>query len=420
MIELLIIADDLSGALDTGVEFSSNGINTHVMVGTHMKEYALANQDITVLVVDAETRHLTPEQAYQNVFDVVTDAKELGIRNIYKKTDSVLRGNVGAELTAALDAAGEDQLHFVPAFPKHNRYTIDGVHYINKVPVAQSVFAQDPFEPVRHSKICEIIGEKTDTPVTIAEAEAVDTQTKGIIAYNVKSAEEMEQIAEGLCKAGKQSLIAGCGGLAGAIWGKLNLAENEKKFHAPLMGGMLVVCGSVNPITLSQLRVAESNGYIRLRLSPLQKLGEGNQLSLEPFWKEWNEASRESQYVIIDANDAEDKEKSLRYAEERGISLAQVRERITRTMGRISKQILNEGCPYTLFLTGGDTVLGFMREIQVEALIPICEIVPGAILSQFQYEGKYYQIITKSGGFGDEDLLLILKDYIRNGDAKTS
>lgn len=39
---------------------------------------------------------------------------------------------------------------------------------INGVPVAQSVFGQDPFEPVRHSRVAEILGEQTAVPVVQA------------------------------------------------------------------------------------------------------------------------------------------------------------------------------------------------------------------------------------------------------------
>ena len=45
------------------------------------------------------------------------------------------------------------------------RTTKDGVHLIDGVPVAQSVFGQDPFEPVRHSRVAEILGEQTAVPV---------------------------------------------------------------------------------------------------------------------------------------------------------------------------------------------------------------------------------------------------------------
>ena len=56
MLLLLILADDFTGALDTGVQFAACGIPTRVVVG---EQVDLAANDVSVLVVDTETRHLS-------------------------------------------------------------------------------------------------------------------------------------------------------------------------------------------------------------------------------------------------------------------------------------------------------------------------------------------------------------------------
>ena len=166
MTRLLIIADDFTGALDTGVQFAARGAKTCVATDPGY-DFSQAGADIQVMVLDAETRHLTPEAAYKTVFRAVKDALAAGFRYIYKKTDSALRGNVGAELTAVLDAAGADRLAFLPALPKMGRITRNGVHYIDGVPVADSVFGQDPFEPVTASSLEEIIAAQSKRPVVL-------------------------------------------------------------------------------------------------------------------------------------------------------------------------------------------------------------------------------------------------------------
>ena len=105
MIHLFVIADDFTGALDTGVQFASYGAATKVVVGTGLQALE-ADAQTQVLVVDAETRHLPAAQAYDTVYRLVRWAKEKKIGCIYKKTDSALRGNIGAELSAALAADG--------------------------------------------------------------------------------------------------------------------------------------------------------------------------------------------------------------------------------------------------------------------------------------------------------------------------
>ena len=120
MIQLLIIADDFTGALDAGVQLAVRGAKTAVITDA-AADWSESARDLDVLVVDAETRHLPAAQAYEIVFRIVTLAARLQVPYIYKKTDSALRGNVGAELSAVLHASGETQLPFLPAFPQIGR-----------------------------------------------------------------------------------------------------------------------------------------------------------------------------------------------------------------------------------------------------------------------------------------------------------
>ena len=93
MLRLLMIADDFTGALDTGVQLAAHGIPTQVVVG-QADLYACSS---TVLVVDTETRHLPAAKAAEAVARLTRSAVENGVGCIYKKTDSALRGNIGGK-----------------------------------------------------------------------------------------------------------------------------------------------------------------------------------------------------------------------------------------------------------------------------------------------------------------------------------
>ena len=97
MIKLLVIADDFTGALDTGVQFAGKGMTTKVLNYFPEDEETLKRLQAEVLVIDAQTRHLEGQEAYRKVFDVVKRAGDAGVPYIYKKTDSGLRGNIGKE-----------------------------------------------------------------------------------------------------------------------------------------------------------------------------------------------------------------------------------------------------------------------------------------------------------------------------------
>ena len=155
MVKLLIIADDFTGALDTGVQFTKVGIKTKVLVNTELN--LDQNSDVEVLVLNAETRHLEKKQAYDIIYRLIKTAEKAKIPFIYKKTDSALRGNIGSELAAVLNASEDSILSFIPAFPSMDRITKEGIQYINSVPVSESVFGRDPFEPVKYNSVKEII-----------------------------------------------------------------------------------------------------------------------------------------------------------------------------------------------------------------------------------------------------------------------
>lgn len=72
MVKLLIIADDFTGALDTGVQFASCGADTKVITDPHY-DFTLAG-DNDVLVFDSETRHIKSEDAYRIVYEFVKRA----------------------------------------------------------------------------------------------------------------------------------------------------------------------------------------------------------------------------------------------------------------------------------------------------------------------------------------------------------
>ena len=114
MPRLLIIADDLTGAMDTGAQLAKQSGGTVVLPDVEGLERC---GHCEAAVVNTETRHATPEAAAEAVTSAVRMGRSLGVTHFYKKTDSTLRGNVGIELQAVLSASGARRLVFVPSFP---------------------------------------------------------------------------------------------------------------------------------------------------------------------------------------------------------------------------------------------------------------------------------------------------------------
>ena len=271
MLRLLMIADDFTGALDTGVQLAAHGIPTQVVVG----QADLSACSSTVLVVDTETRHLSAAKAAEAVARLTRSAVENGVGCIYKKTDSALRGNIGAELAALLKASGARNLPFLPAFPQIGRTTKKGVHYIDGVPVNESPFGIDPFEPVRCAEVTKLIHLQTDMPAQNLRPGETASDKTGILVYDAATAADLEAAGRQLFQNGTPPVLAGCAGFAAFLPELLGLSDGSVVEVPQLDPRLLVLCGSVNPITLRQMDTAEKAGFTRLRLTPRQKLEPG-------------------------------------------------------------------------------------------------------------------------------------------------
>lgn len=396
MPQLLIIADDFTGALDAGVQFSSLGAKTLVVTEN---DYDIKKaEDLQVLIFDAETRHISPEAAYKTVYDIVLRAKNNNIPYIYKKTDSGLRGNIGSELAGAMDALGLEEMSFIPAFPAMRRVTRNGIHYIDGVPVAESMFGKDPFEPVKFSDVREIIASQTDK--------------KGIHVYDAETDSEMIEIAGHLGHEGLK-LTAGCAGFAGVL--AHFLGYHGKSSEVPEMPEKLfMICGSVNPVTRSQVEYARDNGFKYVSLSVKEKLNPswpGSPECINTAEKWLSEISGHNS--ILDANNPNEISKTNEYISQHNLTPDEVRLNISRSVTGAAKSIIDGGLDARLICVGGDTLLALMQAVGVHELVPMFEVEKGVVLTSFTYNAKSYYIMTKSGGFGEKELLVKLAEKIK-------
>lgn len=407
MIKLLVIADDFTGALDTGIQF--NAKDTRVLIGGECtKELEKIKETAQVVIVDAETRHMSPTEAYRVVFDIVQEAVRIQIPYIYKKTDSGLRGNIGAELGAALEASGQKRLHFIPAFPVMGRVTRDGIHYVNGVKVSESAFRNDPFNPVTESYVPDIIHQQTDLPSKLVKAGDISSE-EGILVYDAENNEDLNALADALKKAGELSLLGGCAGFASALPELLEISQCDaadiKKGE-----GFLFLCGSVNPTTKVQVQYADDAGFTRISLKNSQKL-DINWADAEAIERLNKKLMAKKSAVVESFSDKEEK-MLVEYAKDLGFDTEDIRVKISSTLGELLKRLIDAGLEKTCMITGGDTLLAFMNAIEAKQLTPVCELKPGVVLSAVIYRGKILQLISKSGGFGDQELLTELAEML--------
>ena len=153
-----VIADDLTGAGDAGVQFAAVGLRTRTLVGTWTEEHLRGAE---VVVIDTASRGFSGAQAYSTVHAAAVRLQEPGLRVVYKKIDSTLRGAVGVEIDALLDACDLALAVVCPAYPANGRTLSQGVLLVRGVPVGETAAAADPHAPVRESHVPTLLARQT-------------------------------------------------------------------------------------------------------------------------------------------------------------------------------------------------------------------------------------------------------------------
>ncbi len=424
MVKLLIIADDFTGALDTGVQFAKQGIKTLVSI---QSEYnALSVEDgAQILVIDTESRHIGAEEAYRTVFKIAGAAGLSGIKKIYKKTDSTLRGNIGSELEAVMNALGENTLVFIPAFPMAGRVTVDGFQYVNGEALHKTAFAHDPLDPVVDSYIPDIIGKQTEADVVIVrKGELQDfgdqsPKQKTMFVFDCEKDEDFKRIGRVLKQTGRMRVTAGSAGFAAFLPELLELKGHgeavAEEFEKKCSEELLVVCGSLNERSLKQINFGEMHGYSSITLTEKEKLTEDYFESpdgLALVEKAERQAVGNGKLIIKAAGSRQEEGKCLAYARSIGLDEKSIPFQIACNIGKLVKQVIDRSGIGTLIVFGGDTAVSIMNALGCDGIIPVREIVPGVAVSKVAGNGYNLKLITKAGGFGDESVLLDIEQYL--------
>jgi uncharacterized protein YgbK (DUF1537 family) len=416
MIKLVILADDLTGALDTGVQFANAGIRT--LVNSQVE----ANTDAEVLVVNLVTRHLSPDEAYVRVFDAAKRAFALGIMNVYKKTDSGLRGNVGAELQGLMDASGGRNIAFVPAFPKMNRIVKGGKLYIEGVPVSKSVFGMDLFEPVQYDAIADVIHAQTDAVVVNLRPDfdaATCPASNAILVFDALSEVHIADIARKLAALASPALTAGCAGFAKHLDQLIDFSVLPLD-PVTLSPRILVASASISQINFAQINYAKRFGWQVFLIPPEIQLEEDAAKSSEAvaLAAKLALALQSSGYAVLTAADTPATVDRVKHtADKKGLNQKSAGIRIARnTAAILSMAVEGIDGECTIVISGGDTLQASLERMGCISLRPILEIEPCVAYSVMNTQTGKIPVITKSGSFGTEDILVKLAKHAGQSD----
>ena len=414
-----MLADDFTGAIDTGVQFAQQSIPTLVSNRFQQLDQGVT-QDFTVFVLDIGSRHIPPEEAKIRVIESVELALHSGIRFFYKKTDSTLRGNIGSELSALLEASGASVLSFIPAYPKNGRTTVAGIQFVNGVLLHHSSYGKDLQNPVRTSYIPDIIAAQTPIAVQVVEhAESIQFEWfnaagKRIIVFDARTDQDLESIANLLKRLGFLQVSAGCAGFAEFLPEMLCLERGVvSAVDCPTQ--LLGVCGSVNPVSLEQIEMAVQGGVERIVLQPEQLLGKSGLLGQSGellIERVQHTLLAGSDLILQTAQGVEDIHRFHVYCRESAVESKEIPQLIARAVGELVVSILRFHSRLTPVVFGGDTAAGIMEALRLPKVLPIAQVAKGVVLSRLIDDSLDIPLITKAGGFGSPTIISEIKEFI--------
>jgi uncharacterized protein YgbK (DUF1537 family) len=377
-----IMADDLTGASDTAVQFVRAGWDAELQ----LRPYATR---ANVIAVTTDSRNQSARDAANAVAATLTRLREAGITHVYKKIDSTLRGHVSAEVQAALDNWSPGAIAIVcPAFPAAGRTVIDGELRVNGVPVAQTAASRDPVSPVTESHIptmlraAHVVGESGESAQNLAER---ITRGGRVVVVDAATDGDLRRLAGAVVLLGADAIPVGSAGLArhlASAW------RTEPAVPA------LVIVTSLQDVARRQAAAVEGAGTFRYEPAPDDLVDD----------RAWMRSSSK----ILDELDESNATLLLTAPTDRsrGLPATLIPTRFAELAARIMTH-RPRGSVAGIVVTGGDGAralvdalgaTGMKLRDEVAAGVPIGTLVGG------RAEGL--PVVTKAGGFGNEDTLV--------------
>ena len=384
-----MLADDLTGALDAGVQATVAGMAVSVCLNVTDAASAFATASADLLVIDTETRDASDAAAREAVETVWEVAVAADVRLLYKKIDSTLRGHIGVEIAVLGERIDRAGILICPALPAMGRTVVDGRLLVRGMPVDESEYADDPTWPITTASIVELLERAGGLFARVSGAPSVQVADATTDA-------DLRALAR-RCR-DEQLLPVGSAGLFAYVVGQETTSDAGPESDGvdavraparqPAIAGtdraILVVCGSVTPVSRRQL----------IALVDAAGLDDSRILRLDDDQHHDAELADRGSTLMTSDRMAVLTTESGRIGEPLEVAgrLAAIAARLPRPAGVV--------------LTGGETARQVLRGVGARGLDVTGEVepyIPAAVISGGSWDGV--PVVTKSGGFGQPGTL---------------
>ncbi|WP_033793526.1 D-threonate kinase [Pantoea septica] len=404
---VLVIADDFTGANDAGSGLAQAGARVHVLFSS---ETPLDSAAADVWVISTDSRAVSAAEAEARTEAVVRQHQAFIARGwLFKKIDSTLRGNIGAEVRAALAASGKKRALIVPAVPRLGRVTRRGEVRVNGVPLTETEYASDPKTPVISARVLTqmgIAGVEIDLAALRSDRfAALLAEQQGAVVIDAESESDIALILAAAAQLEETPLLVGAAGLSDALGAQL-----AARHPAPV----LAVIGSMSASAQQQIARLAAQRDIALVDIDIRQLFE------RPRWPnsaQWTDqalaALRNGRHTVIrTCQHADQRHEIDALCQQQQITRQQLGEAICQFLGELTLAISRAQRPAGLYLSGGDVAIAVAQALgasgfQIQGIVAGC--VPHGVLLNSEFT---LPVMTKAGGFGDENTLVAAIRFI--------
>ena len=385
---VLIVADDLTGAMDSAGPFAALGIETWV-VAMPMRCDPASLQSARVVSVNTDTRHLPAAQAAARVGGIVQHLGSGGFDIIVKKIDSTLRGNVAAETMALLDVSGRREAVVAAAFPARGRTVRGGVVHVDGKPLAQTAFSKDALSPPPLAPLREVFAAaRSGLRVTAAApSDAFDSRADIWIADSEVDA-DLTRIVETFASRISRVLMVGSAGLTRALASVFFGGHPAPAAPRHVTGTIVFAVGSRAARSAEQVEALAAEPDTRVLRAPNGRL---------------RRAEIPAALNLVLKATADD-------AGHEGDA-----ESVAADMAKHAIEIVRSAQAQALVATGGDTAIAILAASDNPALQVLGDLMPGIPYARIRLDGTSLWLVTKAGGFGGRDTFRDVARRLRGG-----
>lgn len=407
MVQVVVLADDMTGAADTAVAFVNAGLSAAVMMGTA----AGLTLAVDVVALDLETRDADASTS-SRVASLAARSVVVGSAvHLYKKVDSTLRGHIGLEVqetaSTLADTTSKTILSLVAvAFPDLGRRVRNGRVLIGQADHAARVTRGGSTSALSVSSTLAASSLRTEAirleevrlgPDHVANLllRFVEAEVDAVV-LDAETRDDLRVIALAGTAVGRLNsdvkiLWVGSGGLARELPEAWGLVQDDTVVERdlPVMAGRIAaVVGSGSPLARAQHRALVAQpGVSAVEVDPAELRHDRH----PPLQQAWNRLNKGLLVGDISLSLAPPRSGVVELQEFAANGLAELIASSTHQLA-------------ALITTGGTTTAAVLRGFGFSGVRVVCELEPGVVASIPLGEPTML-LVSKAGGFGDVNTL---------------